>query len=538
MDFKAILFDTRSIQKYIFSGNKLKTNIGASYLVEQIFDDTLLDVLRIKLGAGEVDEATWKEVAKPNWTDMACTARIGYIGGGNALVLFQQSADDRLLEEIVYDFTKRLLVEYPGLSTGAAIGSIRLEADGRMGADVAGINDLSKLVHKLKEYQSSVFPNVSVGYTGLTLVCDVNGEAANGYDKATRRFYSQEVLSKFRANSNSGGQEAKAEGNLRSKLQEVFSYTPQKENILAGYAFPKDIDHLGQKETENYFAIVHIDGNNMGQKFAACKTLTERKNRSLEIRRKTIAAFCSLTDSIIGELDSYKKELNSFTNDDGLRELPVRPIVLGGDDMTFVCPAKLALRYTKRVMSYMLQEGIDTCAGIAILSTAYPFFRGYTLAEQLCDVAKKAMRKNADKQSCWLDFAILHGEQAPSLEQIRNREYMSTDQKNRHFGPYRLDGDIKADNNINVLEEGILKLAYGKQRLPMNKIKDLRHILPRSEHIRKQFVQQLGNNKLSLPQVDAWKAYNDVLWHEGRTPYVDAIEMIDFYLPEGAEVDG
>lgn len=107
-----------------------------------------------------------------------------------------------------------------------------------------------------------------------------------------------------------------------------------------------------------------------------------------------------------------------------------------------------------------------------------------------------------------------------------------------HFGPYRLDGDIKADNNINVLEEGILKLAYGKQRLPMNKIKDLRHILPRSEHIRKQFVQQLGNNKLSLPQVDAWKAYNDVLWHEGRTPYVDAIEMIDFYLPEGAEVDG
>lgn len=538
MDFKAILFDTRSIQKYIFSGNKLKTNIGASYLVEQIFDDTLLDVLRTKLGAGELDEATWKEVAKPDWTEMTCTARVGYIGGGNALILFQPSADDRLLEEIVYDFTKRLLVECPGLSTGAAIGNISLDSAGRIGTDNAQMDDLSKLVHKLKGYQSSVFPNVSVGYTGLTLVCDVNGEAANGYDTSTGRFYSQEVLSKLRANSNSGGQKAKAEGKLHSKLQEVFSHMPQKENILAGYAFPKDIDHLGQKETENYFAIVHIDGNNMGKKFAACKTLTERKNRSLEIRRKTIAAFCNLTDSIIGEIDSYKKELNSFTSEEGLRELPVRPIVLGGDDMTFVCPAKLALRYTKRVMSYMLQEGIDTCAGIAILSTAYPFFRGYTLAEQLCDAAKKAMRKNAEEKSCWLDFAILHGEQAPSLEQIRAREYMSIDQENMHFGPYRLDGDIKADNNINVLEEGILKLAYGKNRLPMNKIKDLRHILPRSEHVRKQFVQQLGNNKLSLPQVEAWKAYNDVLWHEGKTPYVDAIEMIDFYLPEGAEVDG
>ena len=30
MRYKAILFDTRSIQSYIFSGNQLKTNIGAS----------------------------------------------------------------------------------------------------------------------------------------------------------------------------------------------------------------------------------------------------------------------------------------------------------------------------------------------------------------------------------------------------------------------------------------------------------------------------------------------------------------------------
>ena len=30
---QAILFDTRSIQKYIFASNRLKTNIGASFLV-------------------------------------------------------------------------------------------------------------------------------------------------------------------------------------------------------------------------------------------------------------------------------------------------------------------------------------------------------------------------------------------------------------------------------------------------------------------------------------------------------------------------
>ena len=43
MEVKAILFDTRSIQQYIFAGNKLKTNIGASYIVDRLFSDVLID---------------------------------------------------------------------------------------------------------------------------------------------------------------------------------------------------------------------------------------------------------------------------------------------------------------------------------------------------------------------------------------------------------------------------------------------------------------------------------------------------------------
>ena len=36
---RAILFEIRSIQRYIFSGNRLRTNIEASYLVAHVFDD-------------------------------------------------------------------------------------------------------------------------------------------------------------------------------------------------------------------------------------------------------------------------------------------------------------------------------------------------------------------------------------------------------------------------------------------------------------------------------------------------------------------
>ena len=78
---QAILFDTRSIQKYIFASNRLKTNIGASFLVESAFSRELLHVLRERFGEDEVDDATWREVESPDWTKMEQKCRIGYIRG-------------------------------------------------------------------------------------------------------------------------------------------------------------------------------------------------------------------------------------------------------------------------------------------------------------------------------------------------------------------------------------------------------------------------------------------------------------------------
>ena len=34
---RALLFDTRSIQQYIYAGIRLKTNVGASFLVRTVF---------------------------------------------------------------------------------------------------------------------------------------------------------------------------------------------------------------------------------------------------------------------------------------------------------------------------------------------------------------------------------------------------------------------------------------------------------------------------------------------------------------------
>lgn len=532
MKFKAAIFDTRSIQSYIFAGNQLKTNIGASYLVERIFEDILLPVARKVLGEGQLDEKTWQECEKPDWEKQETAARVGYIGGGNALLLFRPDTAWEDVRGIVSEFTKKLLTACPGLKTGAALGEIDLDKDGRfLQEDLS----LTALVHKLKENQNTVFPRVNPAYTGLTLSCDTNDEAADFWDEAGGRFISHEAAAKLLAGSRHRNEAAPAERELWQKLQSVLP-AEEREDFLRGFAFPAEFDALGQRETEDYFAIVHIDGNNMGQKFSACDTLTKRKNLSMKIRQMTIEAFVSLLQTMAEEYEGYRKFLSLGHDEEGRLFLPIRPLVLGGDDMTFVCPAKVALIYAKRVMLSLKKAGIDSCGGIAMLKTAYPFFRGYELAEELCGAAKARMRQESqDSQqgSCWLDFALLHGEQAPTLAEIRKQEYGAV-LGNMHFGPYRVDEGGKAfalDNLLLAVEA----LQGQEACLPSSKMKELRSVLAKDAAVQRQFLAQLehlrrSGSNLSLPQVPSWQVYEENLWHKGCTPYVDAIEMADLIV--------
>ena len=561
---QAILFDTRSIQKYIFSSNRLKTNIGASFLVESAFARELLHVLRELFGESEVDDATWREVESPDWTRMEQRCRIGYIGGGNALVLFREETTDEELVRVIRDFTKRLLWKSPGLRTGAARGEIVLEADGAYrvtrvklaNGEEEEIDDLTHLVHKLKAQQNLFFPAVSLPYTGLTLSCEASAETANAYDvddvQQESRFISWEVKRKLLAARKKDGIIAPAEEELLDKLRSVlkslagepftasvpYTFVPEKlAEALQKYAVPSEFEKLGQRETEDYMAIVHIDGNNMGEKFRDSDTLTKRKNMSLAVYKKTITAFCVLLGVIIGDYASLQKHLILEEADDGKLFLPIRPIVLGGDDMTFVCTAKYALAFTRTIMEALNALGIDSCGGISLLPTAYPFFRGYEIAEQLCSAAKSKMRAMREEgTSCWLDFAILHGEQPPTLDQIRAQQY-SGKCGTMHFGPYRVDGDAAEPQHIGNLTEAVRQLVQGGARLPMNKIKELRAVLSAGRHEHEQFMAQYRRliargAKMRLPEIAAWEPYREALWQAGRTPYVDAIEMIDFYVPE------
>ena len=288
--FNALLFDTRSIQRYIYSGNKLRTNIGASYIVDRIFFDVLIEGVLKKMFPEEKfssDDDAWtpaNDTAKP-WEQMKSCC-VAYVGGGNALLLFDEAAKD-LPVEVVKNFTRKLLLERPGLKVGAAVGDLNL-VDGKLNQ-----KDIDALYKKLKDNQNNIFPAVNVPYTGLTLSCEINGEAANFYGAigaGEKKFYSQETAVKALAAD-------AANSNMRGRFNQIFAL--KRLDVPRDFEFPFEVENLGQQEGNNYFAVVHVDGNNMGVKFRTCKSLSERRKLSREIRRKTEGAFAELLAKIL-----------------------------------------------------------------------------------------------------------------------------------------------------------------------------------------------------------------------------------------------
>jgi hypothetical protein len=342
----------------------------------------------------------------------------------------------------------------------------------------------------------------------------------------------QGVEAKLRADD---GETAPAEAALRKQLESVLP-EEERSSFLQNYSFPREIEHLGQYETENYFAIVHIDGNNMGKQFAACHTLTERKNLSLSIVRKSLLAFTQLLQDMTSHFGEYYSFLKCDSDPHGKTYLPIRPVILGGDDLTFVCSAKIALHVTQFLMQRLDHLGIKSCGGIALLKTSYPFSRGYEMAEELCGAAKAVMRRT-DNDSCWLDFALLHGEQPPALDALRVQEYtgVCSVPGGLHFGPYRVD----ETNTVKSLDT-LIKAARWMKQLPQSRAKELRRVLAHGREEQRRLLAQMDYlrrsfyddySMLRLPDIPVWNAYAENLFVDGRTPYIDAIEIMDFNEP-------
>lgn len=524
----AILLDTRSIQKYVFGCNRLKTNTGASYLVDGIFTEAMVNVL--KQSGLKMPDQDWKDAKELEMSEKAAIeCEIAYIGGGNMLVLVRKGDESlSICRELVQKWSLKVLLEAPGLKTGVAIGEIDLSKENFQ----ASLNALYK---QLKENQNNVLPQVDLPYTGFSVECDYSGKAANVYNKEYKRLVSAEVEAKTAAYD-------AADKKIKKNFSEVLGDE---------YDFCSELESIGYKDGESYISVIHIDGNNMGVKFSNCRDMQERKNLSKKVQETVEHAFGYLIKKIVTEYDTYADVLDMRVLKQGnKRLLPLRPIIIGGDDITFICPGRMGLQYAQTFIEYVnsedlldkdlynhikketgkqISKSLSCCAGVAVVPAKYPFFRAYELAEQLCDEAKALSRKDDGN---YLDFAILHGEKYGDIQMLRKEQYESAN-GNLHYGPYNVLGKENDKHSV----KGLLALsrALSDKDMPRNKVKDLRRVLHEDKHSMSIFLEncpeicELVKKENKLTAVMA-----DDMWDKdaGATRYIDAIEVMDFNYPD------
>ncbi len=530
--YYAVLLDTVSIQQYIFSSNRLKDNLGASYLVKSIYEEPLSEVLKVQF-QNVVNKETistyltgWKsepdKVHIKNSPD--CPVEVGYIGGGNALLFFKDSNEAR---QFIKAWSLKLIIDYPGIQTAVALEEL---PEGYFENADKFKEGNSKLFNSLAANKARYNPSTVILKHGITADCRESGHSAEVNERLsdTDSRYISIVAYKKKAAAD------KAESEVKKKYVELLN---------SKYTFTSKLDELGQTVGDSSLAVVHIDGNSMALRFRAAKNLPSLRCLSKTVQDATEESFKNLLEEIIAHhlpvLDQQGSGYTIAKDESGKVVLPLRYIVLGGDDITFVTDGRLGVFFAEKFIEHFSQkkvsddDTIGACAGVCIVKTKYPFFRAYEKAEELCKSAKVLARK-VGAQTSWLDYHIAFGGFSGDLDDIRDKHYCVnySDQAREEiklarllFGPYRICGETtECNNHLDNLKKGMIQFL---KQWPRSKRKDLRLALSLGPNGKTRLADYKARG-LELPEVNETD-YHKEGWVEGKTPYHDMVDLLEFY---------
>ncbi|MBW4505456.1 MAG: hypothetical protein KME64_02935 [Scytonematopsis contorta HA4267-MV1] len=572
----ATVIDTTGIQKYIFGSNRLRENIGGSYLVQVATDEWVKECLK-KIGKvyEEIDDFEPHII-----TDNEIVAELVYAGGGNTVLLFKT-------EEYAKKFTRilsnKILREAPGLNIVIAHQEFDWDKKDSLRETIEG-----KLIKtKLESQKQRPRPSMPLLAMSVTANCNSTGfvavDTSKNYGVPENDSYlvSREIVAKLKTVYPNGREPANknSEPENREAANTKLINTIFKGLKLGKYQIPYDVDDLGRSEGESsYIAIVHADGNRLGNRFQEyAKTTSSNRDFVIAMRKLSKAineagknalravAEMLIKQSIIMEDNrpaiQYVSTSGEVINQVNLQQrngktyLPFRPIVYGGDDITFVCDGRLGLSLAVKFLEKFEEftanlpdnKGKATaCAGIAIVKTHFPFAKAYALSESLCAEAKRWMRKETDdyKKPLFsaLDWHIAASGLIGSINEIRQREYKVQIPERDEVAsllmrPMRSHSQKNEWRTWSGFAEVVHELNTHKDwKDRRNKVMALRDVLRQGREATKQFRQLYSLESLpAFPEANS-KLAEEGWWNE-FCGYFDAIETMEFYIPLGESSD-
>lgn len=496
-----VLWEVSRKQDYIFRSNKLKENKGASIIIEYIIE--------------ELPKSLNKNYEK----------NLIYDGGGNSLYKFDTVNEGK---EFIKDVSEKVLKEYPGIQLFMTIE----EYDDNKERVTETVERIHKKLNRKKNRRANSGKQVSFGIERL---CASTGLPASCYDE-------------------DGSEKRSVSLEIHEKIKHSYKdSTKFKHLIPEGYKPIREFRDLAKEEEKNYLAVVHIDGNKMGQKFMMLKDYFKYKDKncaktnkeylealkefSNNVKKAYEKAFRHMTEAI----DINKEYLTKDTKIDENR-FPVIPIIVAGDDITYVTNGKIGIESARIFLESLIKNEIqlykdkkiklNACAGVAIVKVSHPFSSAYKLAEDLCNNCKNKLTMEYENDDFSLiDWHIEQGSLHGSINEIRQKNYKSLDGYNLCIRPLYINNDNENcwttyENFKIALSDVTNKTIYGN-KIARNKIKNIRDVFKLGK---KDTEVYLISNEMENYFSGFKNKKSDYCFSGEHCLYFDAIEVMDLFI--------
>ncbi|NJN31002.1 MAG: hypothetical protein HC824_11655 [Synechococcales cyanobacterium RM1_1_8] len=471
-----VLLETSGNQSFIFSTNKLRENLGASELIYRTGTRSLLRSVQASCGVTlwASDARTMRQnlLHQTSIEDQTSTIKVEVIlaTSGKALLLVEDRAT---AQDIIRRTTLSTLKQAPGVDLCGVYEQLSQAQSESLGDLIH--SKIGSLIYEHLSHVRARRPGPQSRFQRLPVTdeCVTSGLPAR---------YLKSRVPEPSSNPN------------RSQRQSAVSRVKEGARLNAadrinqliqdrGWRFAKNIDELqksanreNQDQDKDWVAIVHADGNGLGQVFLEFDQYVQKidgeakpKDYFSQLRAFSIwldecteAAFLNALETTFGDWARQEQEAHAKQQRDASQGkaqgefrvvLPLVPLILGGDDLTVMCSGHFALPFTAAFLrAFEKQTGqavgadspynqvkplvkealgsdrLSACAGVAIVKPHFPFSIAYDLAEKLITSAKATKKKvisaqNFDKPypCSAIDFHILYDSSNVDLEAIRDR---------------------------------------------------------------------------------------------------------------------
>jgi len=450
----AYLFEAKGIQKYILDSGRLADLIGASDLLADLCtsqeDDLLAEILQA--------------VGNPE-------CKFSRRAGGSFCI---HSKDKQVLEQLRALWRLAVGIRMPGLPfTDCAPVQAGGEPDELAAAYAAQPG--------LRENDAAFLPPTGGPMTAFN---PRTGRAATGEDRA--RGGECVLTDALTGPQRSWGKEL-ASAEEADRLARAFL----PEHGGETYIFPRHFETQDANlhnpafpfgtSSDHRVAVVHADISGLGQVFravtAGSNAATVRAVASaietaiVRAARKAAGAFV-LPFSAKPSDPGFEMLFGKDPAPDDRQVVPARPVVLGGDDITIIVRADLAVALTEALLKGIEEETalafremlqtqpgmslpaqLSACAGVAVVASGHPFLAAHRMAEDMCGLSKKIAKAGRDRDfpSC-LSFAVISSTIDESFGDYRSREQMTADGLALNAKTYLVTGDPVAPSLATLRE--------------------------------------------------------------------------------------